>query len=218
MSCWSDASSDTDAHSQLPNSDNAGRNKRTTRLREQQQRTFRNAAASSFRVKFATAGVLSGKSFRSAYSRTFAMINSENCTRSPGSPAVPRLSQKWQAKHLQDRRRYGTTSLFQNVLAAADIGAKRYKGKIVAVSNSACPCIAKVSRMSFFASHSFKASLTDQQRAPDMQISLWLSIGTSLSSSCLMVMICCDAQVSLHTITKSLPLIPKRKSMAARQA
>ena len=98
LSCWSVTSSDTDthrAHSQLPCSYSAGRNKRTTRLCKQQQRTFRSAVASSFRVKFATAGVLSGKSLRSAYSRTFAMINSEKCTRSPGSPAVPRLGQKW---------------------------------------------------------------------------------------------------------------------------
>ena len=56
------------------------------------------------------------------------------------------------------------------------------------------------------------------QRAPEIPISLWLSIGTSLSSSCLMVMICCDAHVSLHTMTKSRPLMPNRKSIPAKAA
>lgn len=44
------------------------------------QLTLRSAVASSRRVKCAIACVLSRRSLRSAYSRTFAMMKSENCT------------------------------------------------------------------------------------------------------------------------------------------
>lgn len=50
--------------------------------------TFLSAVASSERVKLAMACVLSSLSWRSAYSRTLAMMKSENCTLSPGSPAL----------------------------------------------------------------------------------------------------------------------------------
>ena len=49
--------------------------------------TFLRAVASSFLVKFATARVDSVLSFLRAYSRVLARMNSEKCTRSPGSPA-----------------------------------------------------------------------------------------------------------------------------------
>jgi len=54
--------------------------------------------------------------------------------------------------------------------------------------------------------------------APDKHISLWLSIGTNLSSSCLMVIICCVALVSPATRTKSFPLIPIKYSMMGTAA
>ncbi len=95
--------------------------------------TCLNDLAISDLVKFATALVLREAPNRSAYSRTFAMMNSENMTRSPGSPEVA--------------------------------------------------------------------------------MTLCSSIGMILSSSCLMVMICCAADVSLQTMTKSLPLMPIRYSM-----
>ena len=52
--------------------------------------TCRRAVASSLRMKLATAEVRSGRWLRRAYSLTLALMNSENCTLSPGSPAGPR--------------------------------------------------------------------------------------------------------------------------------
>ena len=48
--------------------------------------TFLRAVASSFLVKFATARVDRVLSFLRTYSRVLAKMNSEKCTRSPGSP------------------------------------------------------------------------------------------------------------------------------------
>lgn len=92
--------------------------------------------ASSPRVKFATALVLSCIPLRSAYNLTLAMMYSEKLTRSPASPLVAK--------------------------------------------------------------------------------SLWLSMGTSLSSSCFMVMMLCTAEVSLQTSTKSFPRIPAQQNYVRR--
>jgi hypothetical protein len=48
-----------------------------------------------------------------------------------------------------------------------------------------------------------------------MQNTLWESTGMILSSSCLIVMMLCTADVSVHTRTKSLPLMPMKKSITA---
>jgi hypothetical protein len=62
----------------------------------------------------------------------------------------------------------------------------------------------------------YSLKLTRSPASPLSAKSLCESTGTSLSSSSFMRTTDCTAEVSLHTITKSLPRMPHRKS--CRQA